>query len=84
MIEFTVGLDSNVASNEYLRCLWFLIRKQFGKLAWNFIPKRLRIKRQLLLDTLMLDLNRHYPFLYVMIKEVVYLQFHSRKFRVQV
>lgn len=43
-IEYTIGLDSNVASNEYLRCLWFLIRKQFGKLAWIFIPTKIAYK----------------------------------------
>lgn len=46
--EYTVGLDSNVASNEYLRCLWFLIRKQFGKLAWNFIPTKIADKKTII------------------------------------
>ena len=37
-INFGLGFSNNIDSNDYLRCLWACIRKEFGKLAWNTFP----------------------------------------------
>lgn len=38
MIQLGLGYNTNKDSNDYLRRLWAVIRKEFGKMAWNFTP----------------------------------------------
>lgn len=38
IIDFSLDFQSNIESNDFLRCLWANIRKEFGKAAWNFLP----------------------------------------------
>lgn len=38
MIQLGLGYNTNKDSNDYLRRLWAIIRKEFGKMAWNFTP----------------------------------------------
>lgn len=41
---YTLNLDSNDESNEFLRCLWSRLRVNFGKIAWNLQPMKLSRK----------------------------------------
>lgn len=40
-LVFDVCLDTNIDSNDYLRCLWTKIRHKFGKFAWLFNPVKI-------------------------------------------
>lgn len=33
--DFSLGYNSNKESNDFLRCFWAALRKEFGKAAWN-------------------------------------------------
>ena len=37
-MDVSLGLQSNKKSNDFLRCLWANIRKEFGKAAWYLLP----------------------------------------------
>ena len=41
---YLVNFTSNDESNEYLRCLWSRLRKNFGKIAWNLHPTKIAEK----------------------------------------
>ena len=43
-IDFSLGYDSNKKSNDFLRCFWAALRKEFGKAAWNLLPLRIENK----------------------------------------
>lgn len=43
-IDFSLGYDSNKESNDFLRCFWAALRKEFGKAAWNLLPLRIENK----------------------------------------
>ena len=43
-IDISLGLQSNKESNDFLRCLWANIRKEFGKIAWNLLPLKVENK----------------------------------------
>ncbi|WOZ81455.1 HEPN domain-containing protein [Segatella hominis] len=43
-IDISLGLQSNKESNDFLRCLWANIRKEFGKIAWNLFPLKVENK----------------------------------------
>lgn len=39
-LNFSLGYTNNKDSNDFLRCLWASLRKEFGKAAWNILPLR--------------------------------------------
>mgnify|MGYP001034577929 CR=1 FL=1 len=43
-IDFSLGYNSNKESNDFLRCFWAALRKEFGKAAWNLLPLRIENK----------------------------------------
>lgn len=43
-IDYPLGYDSNKESNDFLRCFWAALRKEFGKAAWNLLPLRIENK----------------------------------------
>lgn len=43
-IDFSLRYDSNKESNDFLRCFWAALRKEFGKAAWNLLPLRIENK----------------------------------------
>lgn len=43
-IDFPLGYKSNKESNDFLRCFWAALRKEFGKAAWNILPLRIENK----------------------------------------
>ena len=43
-IDFSLGYSSNKESNDFLRCFWATLRKEFGKAAWNLLPLRIETK----------------------------------------
>lgn len=43
-IDYSLGYNSNKESNDFLRCLWAALRKEFGKAAWNLLPLRIENK----------------------------------------
>lgn len=38
--HLVLGYRTNKDSNDYLRRLWAIIRREFGKLAWNYMPDK--------------------------------------------
>lgn len=44
IIDYSLGYDSNKESNDFLRCFWAALRKEFGKAAWNLLPLRIENK----------------------------------------
>lgn len=43
-IDYSLGYNSNKESNDFLRCFWAALRKEFGKAAWNLLPLRIENK----------------------------------------
>lgn len=43
-MDFSLGYNSNKESNDFLRCFWAALRKEFGKAAWNLLPLRIENK----------------------------------------
>lgn len=43
--EYNLNFTDNNISNDYLRCLWYRLRCNFGKIAWNLITIKLGQKR---------------------------------------
>lgn len=39
--EYNLNFTDNNISNDYLRCLWYRLRCNFGKIAWNLMPIKL-------------------------------------------
>lgn len=44
---YLVNFISNNESNEYLRCLWSRLRKNFGKIGWNLQPNKIAEKNHI-------------------------------------
>ena len=44
---YTINLNSNDESNEFLRCLWSRLRVNFGKIAWNLQPMKFSQKNHI-------------------------------------
>jgi len=42
---YRLNYSSNNDSNEFLRCLWSILRKNFGKAAWNLLPFKVADKK---------------------------------------
>lgn len=43
--EYILNFTDNNNSNDYLRCLWYRFRENFGKSAWNIIPRKDGVKK---------------------------------------
>ncbi|GGW99951.1 HEPN domain-containing protein [Salegentibacter mishustinae] len=39
--RYDVSKPTNLETNEFLRCLWYRLRSNFDKLAWNFNPVKI-------------------------------------------
>ncbi|WHY84686.1 hypothetical protein QNH39_18805 [Neobacillus novalis] len=46
-MEINIGITSEQESNEFLRCLWAEMGKEFGKCGWNYAPNKKLIKNRI-------------------------------------
>lgn len=45
-MNYKIRIESLKESNEFLRCLWAIFEKEFGKCAWQFMPQKIGAERK--------------------------------------
>lgn len=45
-MNYRIRTESLTESNEFLRCLWAIFEKEFGKCAWQFMPQKIGAERK--------------------------------------